>query len=380
MSFPLNTISIERISEAEFASVKEQWSSLLDRSITNEVFLSWEWMFSWWDAFKDDSKQLLILTGTDKTGKLVGIAPFYIEKKIYFGIECRNVVRFCSSRETAPDHLDILCDKEFGQDFPQAVFTYLQEHYAAWDVISLDGIREDSMIKSYVTGNNESMRYIVDCSVESTCPYLALNQNFKDYLGSFSGKTRSTLLRKRKTLLEKEKCEYGILNADTADLDKYIKELFSLHAERTRRKNVKTAFAGEKTYRFHENLIKYLLKEDKIVIAFLSKEAAFLASYYCVKHNNKYYYYQTGISEQGEQKSAGTVLLSLMVEKAFNEGCREFDFLRGSEKYKYFWTKDARVNYSLFIRKGGLSNRIAHYFFCNLVRPMKKNVKKYLYL
>jgi CelD/BcsL family acetyltransferase involved in cellulose biosynthesis len=77
-----------------------------------------------------------------------------------------------------------------------------------------------------------------------------------------------------------------------------------------------------------------------------------------MKHNNKYYYYQSGISSDGERKSAGAVLLSLLVEQAFDEGCNEFDFLRGAEEYKYYWTKDSRKIFSLILRKNDLEGRV----------------------
>lgn len=373
----MNGIPIARITEEEFVSIRDAWNALLERSATNEVFLSWEWMFSWWNTFKDDNKKLLILIGKDSESRFIGIAPFYVEKCKYFAIKRRNVIRFCSSFETAPDHMDILCDKEFEQPFPRAVFAYLQEHNAEWDVISFEGVKNDSIIKNYLMQNGDRLYHLaIEYNPQSGCPYLTINQSFEEYLSSFSAKTRNTLLRKRRLLLEKEQYEYQIVNSNAVDPEKYMRELFSLHAERARRKKFATTFSGEKVYRFHESLITYLLKDGKIVIAFLSKGSSFLAFYYCIKHNNKYYYYQTGISERGEEKSAGTVLLSLMIERAFKEGCSEFDFLRGDEKYKYFWANNTRFNYSVLIRKNSFLNRVVHHLSHSLIKPGKRMIKK----
>ena len=372
----MKNIFIECITEGEFATIRDAWNALLERSVTNEVFLSWEWMFSWWDAYKDEHKQLLILIGRDYQGNLIGIAPFYIEKNRYFGMKSRRVVRFCSSIETYADHLDILCEKDFEQSFPKAVINYFQEQNSIWDVISLEGIKEDSITKRYLVSKKDDLKHlIIDCEAQSECPYLTINESFEEYLKSFSGKTRNTLLRKRKNLLEKEKYEFHILNSDSDEPEKYMRELFSLHAERAKRKKIPTVFSGKKTYHFHNNLVSHLLKGNKIVIAFLSKGSTILALYYCLRSSNKYYYYQTGISKQGEQKSAGTVLLSLILEQAFNEGCSEFDFLRGNEEYKYFWTQNARRNYMLFIRKNTVFNEVTHYLSHTLLKPGKKMIK-----
>ena len=145
--------------------------------------------------------------------------------------------------------------------------------------------------------------------------------------------------------------------------EKHIQELFALHDERARQKGIKTTFVGEDLYKFHSKAIHYLLKEGKVILAFLYKEFPPLVSYYCIKHNQKYYYFQAGLSYEGEKKSAGTVLFSLIIENAFKEGCKEFDFLRGSEEYKFYWTKNYRKDYSLIVRKDNFINRMTYYFY-----------------
>lgn len=371
----VKSLFIKRISEKDFAFLREQWNELLSRSVTNEFFLSWEWMFSWWNTFKNEKKELLIVCGYNTQEQLLGIAPFYIEKKRYFGVR-RNTVKFCSSSETAPDHLDILCDRRVEHLFPKLVFDYLQTHEMEWDEITLEGVHENSCIKNYLLKHqNGLLKLLIECNADSRCPYLSIDKTFEDFLGSFSGKTRNTLLRKKKNLLEKENWKCCILDSQSDNLQHYLKTLFLLHAERAKRKNYPTAFRGDKVYRFHESLMGYLLNENKIIIAFLLKESVCQAFYYCIKYKNKYYYYQTGLSAHGEEKSAGTVLLSLMIEKAFSERCSEFDFLRGDEKYKYFWANNTRFNFSLFIKKNNISNRAAHYLSHRVIKPSKKLIK-----
>lgn len=160
--------------------------------------------------------------------------------------------------------------------------------------------------------------------------------------------------------MQRENAIFKTVNC-TEEPEEYIKVLFDLHEERAQRKRIKTTFCGDYIYSFHNKVINYLLRDGKIVLSFLHKESIPLVSYYCIKHNNKYYYYQAGLSYEGEKKSAGSVLFSLVIENAFREGCNEFDFLRGSEDYKFFWTKNYRKNYSIIVRKNNFTNRIAHH-------------------
>jgi CelD/BcsL family acetyltransferase involved in cellulose biosynthesis len=368
-------LSLFYITEEEFAASRTEWNGLLEKSATNEIFLSWEWMYSWWHVFKDKKKSIFILVGIDDDGHWVGIAPLYIEQRSIPGLYKKRILRLCSSVEVYPEHLDFICIESLTKEFPERVFAYLQERSTEWDRIELTSIKEVAIVKSYLLStSNSKSNFIISSQAQQECPYLKIETTFQDYLKSFSGKTRNTLARKRKRILEKEQWVFHVLESQSEDYTTYLRELFSLHAGRSLRNKTSTKFRGDKIYGFHEKLIGYLYKNGNIIITTLQKESAIQVIYYCLSYNKKYLYYQTGISRLGEQKSAGTVLLSMTLEMSFKEGCTEFDFLRGKEKYKYFWTRDARTSYALSIRKKTLSNWIAAQFSRYLFRPGTKSL------
>ena len=376
----LGNISIDRIAEGQFENMREEWNSLLEKSVTNEIFLLWEWMYSWWDVFKDGSKELYILRGKNSKGEMIGIAPLYVQKQRLFGNLKRNILRFCSSLETYPDHLDIITTKEYGELFSEAILKHLIQKDEDWDLIILDGVHENAIIKKYLSSSREKIKGLfITSAPNSTCPYLIINKGFNDYLKSFSPKKRQTLLRKRKILMNREKALLKTVHSDE-EPEKHIQELFVLHEERARRKGIKTTFLGEDLYKFHSKTIHYLLKEGKVILTCLYKEYPPLVSYYCFKHNQKYYYYQAGLSHEGEKKSAGTVLFSLIIEDAFKERCEEFDFLRGSEEYKFYWTKSYRKDYSITVRKDDFMNKTIYYLyvFCRFPLTQLKRIYKYI--
>jgi CelD/BcsL family acetyltransferase involved in cellulose biosynthesis len=253
--------------------------------------------------------------------------------------------------------------KEYAHLFSEAVLKYLIQNDKDWDLIKLDGVHENAIIKKYLTSAHPELKELLITSVpDANCPYLVIDKSFEDYLKSFSPKKRQTLLRKRRILMNREKAVFKTVNCDE-EPEKHIQALFALHDERAKQKRIKTTFCGEDIYNFHKKAIRYLLKDGKVILAFLYKEMDPLVSYYCIKYNQKYYYYQAGLSQEGEKKSAGTVLFSLIIENAFKERCKEFDFLRGSEEYKFYWTKNCRKDYSITIRTDDFINRMTHYSY-----------------
>ena len=58
-----------------FASLHAPWNRCLATSSNNTVFLTWEWLYTWWEIYSS-RKRLSILLFHDEGGELVGIAPF----------------------------------------------------------------------------------------------------------------------------------------------------------------------------------------------------------------------------------------------------------------------------------------------------------------
>ena len=259
----LENISIDRISEGQFGNMREEWNSLLEKSVTNEIFLLWEWMYSWWDVFRNGSRELYLLRGKNSLGETIGIAPFYLQKQTLLGNLKRNILRFCSSLETYPDHLDIIATKEYEHSFPAAVLNYLIQHDQDWDLMRLDGVHENAMIKKCLSSARPGQNGVLMTSIPSArCPYLVMDNTFEGYLKSFSPKKRQTLLRKRKILMNREKAQLKTVDSDE-EPEKHIQELFALHEERARRKGIKTSFAGEDLYKFHSKSHSLFIKRGQ---------------------------------------------------------------------------------------------------------------------
>jgi hypothetical protein len=163
----MENIYIDKMSEVQFGNMREEWNSLLGKSATNEIFLLWEWMYSWWDVFKNGNGELYLLRGKNPLGETIGIAPFYLHHQTGLGNCKRNTIRFCSSLETFPDHLDIIAPKEYEHSFSEAVVNYLIQHGQDWDLIKLDGVHDDAMIKKYLTSARPKQNGVLTTSIPS---------------------------------------------------------------------------------------------------------------------------------------------------------------------------------------------------------------------
>src|SRR6266508_3618967 len=57
----------------------QEWDNLLGGSVSDVVFLTWQWQRAWWRHFgANEDCKLHLLTFRDERGTLVGIAPLFI--------------------------------------------------------------------------------------------------------------------------------------------------------------------------------------------------------------------------------------------------------------------------------------------------------------
>ena len=84
------------------------WNHVLAQSCSDNIFLTWEWVFNWWQIY-GKNKKLFVLTLTDQNETIVAIAPFYCRRKRILKSFRINEVRFLGTGEdVSPVYLDII--------------------------------------------------------------------------------------------------------------------------------------------------------------------------------------------------------------------------------------------------------------------------------
>src|SRR3990170_87065 len=94
-----------------FQALSKEWNRLLNNSSCGNIFITWEWMSSWLEFFKEDAK-LYVIAVRDEKEQLVGIAPLKIAKFSFHGFPYRQLEFMGSGNGVNADYLDfiILCN------------------------------------------------------------------------------------------------------------------------------------------------------------------------------------------------------------------------------------------------------------------------------
>ncbi len=293
-----------------------EWNDLLARS-TASVFQTPEFLLSWWETL--GSGELCVLVVRDETEKLVGLAPLMqtenerAEKQLSF-IGCVAV----------SDYLDCIVDTEYSE----AVYAHICTELAAqnWNTLYLCSVAEHSPLRA-------ALRERFPAALETqqdVCPIIALPNTWEEYLTSLERKQRHELRRK----MRNNDAQGAVFTCLTTkeEVTEALPDFITLHELSSAEKK---SFWTPEHRAFFARAIPKLAGAGKVHLYFLSLEGTHVAAMLIFVHRNGYYLYNSGFNPAFQQLSSGTALTGHTIQQALAQQLRVYDFLRGSEEYKF---------------------------------------------
>jgi CelD/BcsL family acetyltransferase involved in cellulose biosynthesis len=321
-----------------FTDLAGAWHGLLPASAANTVFSTPEWLGSWWQVFSLGRPLHLIAfrQGED----LAGLAPLMESRE-----DGRRCLCFIGGLDVT-DYFDLLARR--GQE--DAVFTALLDHLRAspdWDVVDLHSVAEGSPTLTLLPDLARARGHGVSISKDEVCPIVQLPATWDDYLALLSKKDRHELRRKLRRLETEAQAAWRTVS-DPADLEQALADFFDLHA---RSGADKAGFWDDARRAFFRANALAMLQAGWLHLSFLEVNGKRAATIYAYDYGDTIGLYNSGYDPAYGYLSVGVLLVAFGLQDAIAAGKRYFDFLRGSEPYKYdFGAKDTTV-YNLIISR-----------------------------
>lgn len=355
----------------ELNQLQPEWNDLLQRSSSNNVFLTWEWISSWWDYFGGDRQPWVLSVRQSDNGKLIGVAPFAKEELVSRRGLRYGVLTFLGSGRPAPDHLDLIIDAKYNQIVASALMKKLLSLRGQWDILRLSGLAANSGLARYLLTRSGYRKV-----TEEVCPFVTVPVDWETYQMTLSKKMRFNIEYSGRRL---EKLHTGNVSfhqvSSEEELENALNTLFRLHMEVREAHGAVGAFGDRRMREFHRCVASLFLKNGWLRLYRLRVGDKDIALLYCYHYNHVVSFYQSGYDQQWKEHSPGSQIIAYAIQQAIEEGATEFDFLRGAEPYKFRWTnqvrKDLNVEFSpgivrrihaLFLDVDKLARTIRHKF------------------
>ncbi len=306
-----------------FDELESEWNALLHSSPSDQIFLTWEWQSTWWNVYHEGD--LWVLTCRKDDGRLVGIAPWFIDaERTVRVIGCEDVT----------DYLDLIVDRCCVDEVLACYADFLADHSAEYGYVELCNLPQASPLYERFPKALEHSGLQVSVEQQEVCPIIELPETWDEYLQSLDKKQRHEIRRKlRRASGAGEGIEWYTVDPQrdlTAKIECFLSLMAASDAEKYE------FLQDEQNVTFFRQLIPLIAEAGWLQLNFLTVGGEETAAYLNFSYNNRILVYNSGLThEHYAHLSPGIVLLARLIRDAIEQGYEVFDFLRGNETYKY---------------------------------------------
>jgi CelD/BcsL family acetyltransferase involved in cellulose biosynthesis len=318
--------------------LKDLWNELLFSSEQNCIFLTHEWISSWWKCFSEDNS-LEILIFKDEEGSLAGVAPFMIKNKI---------LRFIASQEVS-DYCDVITLKERREEFHENLLSYFKKNYSDVAKIELMNIKASSPTLSFLPRLAPEHGFSASCNEAEVAPLLELPSSYEYYIKGLSKKNRHELRRKLKRIESLEGVNITKIT-DIKELQSSLETFIALHKEGSPSKGRFWKKKGMSD--FFQEVASRLALQKWVELNLLFYEDRIMAALLNFSYADTIYFYNVSFNKDFARYSPGLFLFNHCIKQAISEGKRKADFLRGRERYKYYFGAEDSKIFRLILTPG----------------------------
>ncbi|HXN17182.1 MAG TPA: GNAT family N-acetyltransferase [Candidatus Binatus sp.] len=312
--------------------LSRNWNSLLVNSSSDTIFLTWEWIESWWKNY-GSNRPLFVLSAWDGDS-LEGLAPFYADNVSRWGSQCR-LLRLIGDGSRDSDYLDCIAKSGRENEVVLAFAQFLESRRNDWDGLEFHGTPESSpclrALLNYAT--EKSWRF---SSEPIPCVTLPLPHDWNDYLKLLKPRFRTKL---RSTLSHLEE-KIGALPSrcqDVSDVEQWLPVLFDLHTRRWQTQNKPGVFRDLAKQNFYRDVSQAALSRGWLAFHRLDWGNRPLAMQFGFVYGNRFFLLQEGYDPEFEVVRPGMALRGWLMRHWIEAGIAEYDFLAGTAPYKLDW-------------------------------------------
>ncbi|HEX6740065.1 MAG TPA: GNAT family N-acetyltransferase, partial [Vicinamibacteria bacterium] len=246
-------IGVEVVDDVErFAQMRSEWDALLERCPGAHVFLSWEWLYSWWTHLRGGRR--LHLAAVRRGGELVGLAPLALKPGVLGWLLPR--MEMLGTGVVGSDYLDFLARADAVPEVHAALAAHLAGLRTVLDLRQLPAQGSHGQAVAALLqprGWRWSSRHA------DVCPFVKLDGHTWDsYLATLPYAHRANV-RKRLRKLEQRGGAFEIVSTEEGRRAA-LAALFHLHQERWRERGGSQAFDSPEVYAFHQDVTRRLLE------------------------------------------------------------------------------------------------------------------------
>jgi CelD/BcsL family acetyltransferase involved in cellulose biosynthesis len=320
---------------ARLEDLGEEWRELLGESDADCLFLTWEWLSTWWRHLSR-SRRLRVFT-LRSGGQLMAVLP--LAEQRWPALPFVHSLEFLGSGDVGSDYLDAIVRRGAEREVAHSLVEGL---CASRQLLRLRRVSAGST--AIMMARDLAARgWGVRTARTDVCPVIPLSgHTWESYLNTLGSSHRYNVRRRTRQLGQAFEVHFEPVRAE-ADRPAALHTLMQLHGRRWERRGGSTAFHHRALTAFHEDFSRIALARGWLRLYVLRLNGEPAAALYGFLYRGTFYYYQAGFDPRYQRHSVGLVTMGLSIGEALRESARAFDMLHGDESYKFLWAREVRA-------------------------------------
>ncbi|HEX8948350.1 MAG TPA: GNAT family N-acetyltransferase, partial [Dissulfurispiraceae bacterium] len=302
-------------------------------------------LFSWTECYLDARRKPFILA-VYHGRELAGVAPWCIREVDFNGLPLKRI-EFLGTPESGSDYLDVFIRRGKEKEVTRCIYDFLlKEAPSLWDCFTLRDIPANSLFLLHLLNGIEEDGKYAEVRRGSYCPTVSLPKDTDAFLSGLSPNRRQQFNRHLGLLRRGHGAEHrhfllkgGIGNA--------FDDFYSFY-EREQKPD-------DRRFRtFLRQFISRCGDRDTVQVDELRSHGETIAAILHLHYRDTLSLYLMATDKGFNPRvSIGNVLVGLCIERAIRGGAATYDFLQGSEQYKFHWANGGRsaVHVSFYRKK-----------------------------
>jgi CelD/BcsL family acetyltransferase involved in cellulose biosynthesis len=314
----------------------EEWAELLSDSDANCLFLTQEWLETWWRHFS--AGRTLALVTVRRNSRLLGLAPLFSERSRFGGFMPYRLLQFLGTGLAGSDYLDVVIRRGHESQVSRTLAEYFNGRRP---VMMLSHLHSKAALTTGMVQELEQAGWTVQRRAVDVCPHIPLKgHTWESYLAGLGSQHRYNFNRRLKNLHKVGTLTFEVVEKEDQRREA-LQNLVDLHNLRWDERGGSETMRSPTMQAFHDSFSRTALERGWLRLFILRLDGRPLGALYGFLYGRRFYFYQSGFDPAYRQHSVGLVTMGLAIKQAVTEGAEDYDLLHGTETYKSLWASES---------------------------------------
>jgi len=296
-----------------------EWSRFLETSPEVTPFQLSEWLLTWWRHFGSGSLRVSVFRDGSQ---VVAVLPFFRHEW-----QARRQLTLVGSGVS--DYPEPAIARRSCADVLQKLVIELKQD-RCWDVCSWQDLNADSPLRELAWGDE----FMPTVEADSECAETAISGDFEAWYARRPHGLRRNVRRYLEKAQAIDEPRFYVRYQPEPEL---VNALITLHAARWQKQGEPGMIVQNQSAGFLREVFDRFAARDMLrffILRFRSRIVAIICGFY---YRNVFYSYLSAFDPEYEKFGFGRILLYHSLRHSFEHRYCSWNFLRGSEPYKFDW-------------------------------------------